>query len=316
MVAKLKFGMLVFLMATGMAVAAETLEMNAILIDDKPLAGPNCRMQGGPTSYVIDVSVANPSADNSLRVGYMYYNSSLGDYVDGGKICDVKPSLREICTVTIYTITGGKNGTEQFPFKLSGTYDTESYCGGPFCSAKISYAKEFNIPVNHYTGVYEENVVKKINSARTEYDTAVQRYTGCSNASVLDLLQTAYSEILVAQEKLTICDMAKAQNMTNDAILKIREVESYPKAGVCGGNPPQQNNTGNTSVPSDDNVTQDNETTDQPQFNLTNNTNITGPAGTDNISNVTLAIAKGCMPFFILTGILVAAVWSERRTSA
>jgi len=314
MFVKMKICILAFLIIAGVAGAVDVKELNALIVNSESLAGPNCRMQGGPTSYVVDVSIQNPSPDNALRITYMYYNSSLGDYVDGGKICDVKPSLREICKVNVYTITGGKNATEQIPFNLTGTYDTESYCGGPFCSARTMYMKAFNVTITHYTGFYEENVMKKIDSAKKEYDNASQMYNGCYNASALDLLQGAYSEISEARDELEICNMAKAQNMTNDAILKIREFESYQKLESCGNNTTQQNNTQNTSETGDHNVTPQNDTLEPNP--LVNPPQPTNPPGTDNISNVTMSIAKGCMPFFILVGVLVAAVWSERSKSS
>jgi len=318
MVAKLKICIFAFLLIIGLVSATEFYELNAILVDNKPLYGPNCRMQGGPTSYQVDVLVVNPSPNATLKVTYMYYNLSSGEYEDGGKICDVMRGVSQSCTLTIYTPTGGKNGSDQIPFKLSGTFGVESYCGGPFCEGRVVYEKELSATVNHYTSIYEESVVTKIDTAKKEYDQVSQEYANCpnANASALAELQDVSSELLSASNDLTICNIHDAYNLTTDAIVKIREVNSSYTQELCipPPPPPPQNDTNNTHLPSDNNVTQNNETNETPVIQPPVNSHPSPPSSTDNISQVVLSLAKGCMPFSILMAIFVLAVWSGRKS--
>ncbi|MCX6775838.1 MAG: hypothetical protein NT130_03260 [Candidatus Micrarchaeota archaeon] len=315
MVVKLKICIFAFLLIIDLVNATEFYELNAILVDNKTLYGPNCRIQGGPTSYQVDVLVVNPSPNATLKVTYMYYNLSSGGYEDGGKICDVMRGASQSCTLTIYTPTGGKNGSDQIPFKLSGTFGVESYCGGPFCEGRVVYEKELNVTVNHYTSLYEESVITKIDIAMKEYGPVFQEYTNCpnANASALAELQDASSELLSASNDLTICNIQQAYNLTTDAIVKIREVNSSYTQELCIP-PPPQNDTNNTQLPSDHNTTQNNETNETPVIQPPVNSQPSPPSSTDNISQVVLSLAKGCMPFSILMAMFVIAVWSERKS--
>ncbi|MCX6776934.1 MAG: hypothetical protein NTY73_03130 [Candidatus Micrarchaeota archaeon] len=312
----MKICIFAFLLIVGLVSATEFYELNAILVDNKPLSGPNCKTDGIQTSYHVDVLVVNPSPNATLKVTYTYYNLSSGEYEDGGKICDVMPRLSNSCTLTIYTPTGGKNGSDQIPFKLSGTLGTESYCGGPFCEGRALYEKELSVTVNHYTSLYEDNVMNNIDTAMKEYGPVFQEYTNCpnANASVLAELQDVSSELLNASNDLTICNIHDAYNLTTDAIVKIREAGSSYAPELCAPPPPPQNNTNNTHLPSDNNITENNETNETPVIQPPVNSQ-PPPSSTDNTSQMILSLAKGCMPFSILMAMLVIAVWSERKRS-
>jgi hypothetical protein len=279
----MKLYVLAILVRVGIAGAAE---LDAVLFENKTYAGSNCREQGGPTYYVIMVAITNPSATTSLRVTYLYYNSSSGTYGDGGKVCDVKPAMRESCEFKVYTVTGGQNKSEEIPFKVIGDFGTSE-----------TYERELGITVNHYIGAFEQSVIDKLAIARGEYERVYQRYGSCYNISRYELLDAEY--------KLSICDISGALKRANDAITKIHQDEGFANA-TCSGAQPQQNGSQPPPPPIDQNQTSQNETP----------ANQTPPTSEDNLTGITSAIAKGCMSFFILTVLLVIAVWSERKTSA
>jgi len=283
---------LAILLMMGIAEAAYVLD--AILTDTGPFAGPNCRERGGANFYDVSVAVTNPSADTTMRVSYMYYNSSSGEYENGGKACDVRPGMTEPCNLKIYTVTGGRNATDVIPFRITGQV-------GEFAT---KYEKELQVTIDHYTGSYEQNMLERIETARSEYGRVIQIYTGCYNASGLALMNNANSEIAEAESKLLICDLSATQNLTSDAINKIREAEGYLKPVSCDGSPPAGNNTP-PELPQQNNTPPANET---PPENGT-------PAASkieENVTDITTALMKGCMPFAVLLSLLVIAVWSDR----
>jgi len=312
MVSKLKTCIFAFLLIIGLAGATEFYELHAMLSDDRAYyAGPNCKMQGGPTSYQVDIQVENPSQNATLKVTYTYYNLSSGEYEDGGKVCDVMRGVTQSCTLTIYTPTGGKNGSDQIPFKLSGTFGVESYCGGPFCEGRAVYEKELSVTVHHYASIYEQSVVTKMDTARKEYDQLSRDYADCRDASLLAELQSISSELLNASNSLTICNMQQAYNLTSDVILRIRGFGvSYPLE-VC--TPLPQNNTNNTQLPPANNTVEDNETNETTVIPPQENSTQQPPSSNDSISQLALSIVKGCVPFSILMALFVLAAWSERR---
>jgi len=287
----MKWHVLAILFVMGLAGAAE---LDAIIIDNTPLAGPNCRERGGPNFYEVEVAILNPSTATSMRITYMYYNSSSGEFEDGGKVCDIGVGMRTSCQFKVYTITGGQNKTDTIPFKVTGDF------------GNTKYEKELEVIINHYPSAYEQNVMEKIKIARDDYNRVIQKYTGCYNLSGLELMQNAYSEIGDAEDKLSICDMQGAQSFSNDAINTIREADRYTRPVSCNVTPPQENNTPPQPPPSNQTNQTENETPPIPNPPL--------PNATANVTDITSALMKGCMPFAILITLLVIAVWSERKS--
>jgi hypothetical protein len=299
---------LVVLFMAGMVGAAE---LTASLVDIKPLGGSNCRIQNGPvyygsTYYDVSAIVENPSTNRSLRVSYMYYNSSSGEFEDGGKVCDVAMNAKQNCRFRVYTITGGKNATDVIPFKIIGWVG--ELCGeNSYCVGSQEYETVLNVTVSHYTSIYEQNVLDKLNIANSEYERVSAQYTGdCYNTSGMSVLQNASSEMQNASYLLVVCDMHDSLYLANDAINKIREAERYAKP-VCNATPPKQNNSQPPPPPPENNTTEipPNETLNQTLSNVTNNT--------QNITDITSTLMKGCVPSYILATLLLAAVWSGRR---
>ena len=280
--------LLVFLLAVNLAVA---VELDAVLVDETPRAGPNCRERGGATYYEVAVGIQNPSATDSLRVMYQYYNSSSKSYEEGGKVCDVKPGMSEACIFKVYTITGGQNGTDRIPFNITGEF-------GEF---RTRIYKQLEITVNHYTSAYEENVMRKIAEARAEYSRVYQKYSSCYEMSGLVLLQQAQRQIEEARSQLVICNLQTANALANNATNRIREVEN--QLGECGEQPPS-----NITPPVEENQTPVvNETPEQPQ-NQTPPQVETNKSVEQNVSDITTQLMKACVPFFILLMVLGAAV--------
>ncbi len=307
----MRYSVLAVLLLMGVAYAAD---LSVAIIDSSECSSPlhnsviNCLAQGGPNHCNVIVTITNPSSNKSLRVSYLYYNSSSGQLEDGGKVCDIGAGLRGSCTFAIKTITGGKNGTDAMPFKIVGWVG--EVCGnGEYCAGSKEYDATLNVVVNHSTGGFEQNVLSKVDTARSEYARVSAQYTSdCYNMTGFYLLQNASSETLEASNKLSICDIRDALNLTNDAINKIHQADGNAKLASCAITPPVQNNSQPPQPPPENNTTQvpQNETLNETQ-NETSNTS------TGNMTNITSALVKGCIPFYMLAALLVAAVWSERK---
>ncbi|MEM3555777.1 MAG: hypothetical protein QXF56_03620 [Candidatus Micrarchaeia archaeon] len=282
--------LLVCLLVTCLAFAAE---LDAVLTDETPLAGTNCRERGGATYYEVAVAIQNPSSTSSLRVTYEYYNSSSGSYEYGGKVCDVKAGMREACVFKVYTITGGKNGTERIPFNITGEF-------GEF---RTRVSKVLEVTVNHYTSAYEENVMRKIAEARERYSRVYEKYSGCYDTSGLVLLQQAQSLIEEARNQLTICNLQGANALAVNATSKVLEAESY--LGKCGETPEE-----NTTPPVEENQTPVVNETSQPKENQTQPEVKVNETVEKNVTDVTSALMKACIPFFILLMLFCVAVVS------
>lgn len=306
----MKCGMLAVLLMMGMAGA---VQLNATVSTNTPLAGTNCRLQGGPTYYNIDVSIQNPSHSKTMSISYSYYNSSSDQFEDNGRICDVGIGVTQTCTFKVYTVTGGKNGTDAFPFKIVGWVG--DICGDTYCAGAEEYDALLSVTINHYTSVYEQNVLDKLNTAMNEYNTTSAKYAGnCYNTSGLSILQNAYSEISNARAMISVCDLTDALNTENDAINQIRQAEGYTQPTSCTVTPPPENKTNSSQLPPPKNKTTVTPPNNNSNVNLNQTQNST--PSTQNLTGLTSALVKGCIPFFVLAAVLVAAVWSERRINA
>lgn len=277
------------LLLLGFVAAAE---LDAVLTDQTPLSGPNCRERGGPNFYDVLVAIQNPSSTDSLRVTYMFYNSSSNSYEYGGKVCDVKPGMREACSFRIYTITGGQNGTSRIPFNITGEF-------GEF---RTRVYKLLEITVNHYPSAYEENVMKRIAEARSEYSRVSSEYSGCYDPSGLVLLQQAQGDIEEAKNQLAICNIQQANVLAINATSKLHDAESM--LGPCNETPetnftqpPSENQT--PAPPGEETPQPPNQT--QPQ--VTPNKTVE-----ENLTDMTALLLKGCVPFLILLALFVFAV--------
>jgi hypothetical protein len=302
----MKYCALAVLLVMGMAFADN---LNVLVGVTAPLVGPNCRGQGGPNYYDVDAIVTNPSAVKTIRITYLYYNASSGGLEDGGKACDVMAGGRLNCKFRIYTISGGKNGTDAIPFKVIGWVG--ELCGnGQYCAGSQEYDVMLNVTVNHYTSLFEENVMSKLAIAAKNYAVVGVNYTGdCYNKSGLDILQSASSEMVVSSSQLSVCDIVDALNMANDAINKVGQAAGYTKP-VCVKNQTMQNESNTTPLqPPKKNNTQ---TTPNESVNGTGN----NASSNQSLADMTSALAKGCIPFCILVALLVVAVWSEKRVNA
>ncbi|NYZ79168.1 hypothetical protein H0N99_03385 [Candidatus Micrarchaeota archaeon] len=300
----MKFCILAVLLVSGVVCAAD---LTATITGDSRFAGPNCRIQGDPNYYDVGAIVINPSSDKTLGVSYLYYNASSGGFEDGGKVCNVGAGLRQLCNFRVYTISGGKNGTDEISFKVVGWVG--DICGnGRYCAGAVEYDTVLSVTVNHTISMYEQNVLDKLNTARSEYNRVSAQYGGsCYNQSGHDLLQNASSEILDASSKLSICDTRDALNTANDAINKIHAAEGYTQPSSCQA-PPVENKSNQTQLP----PPQNNTTWTPPKQNQTlNQTQNNTPA--ENLTNITSTLLKGCIPFCVLIALLLAAVWSDRN---
>lgn len=310
----MKCGMLTVLLMMSIACADP---MTAMLSNNATLVGTNCRLQGGSTFYNVNVVIQNPSRTKIMSISYSYYNATSGLFEDGGRVCDVGIYTAQTCTFKVYTISGGINGTDMISFKLVGWVG--DLCGeNTYCAGSTEYDTVLSVMVNHYTGMYEQNIINKINAAMREYHAVSAQYNvSCYNESGLALLQSASYEISNASAMLSICDLVDALNTTNDAVNRIRQAQGYAKPTSCNTTTPQ-NNTNSTPVQ----PPQNNTTVNQNNTNKENNTSNVKPNQTQNnqplqnLTNISSALVKGCIPFYILAAVLLTAVWSERRLNA
>jgi hypothetical protein len=300
---------LAVLLMVGVVSAAD---LTATLVGTSLFNISNCRMQGDANRFTVDVGIQNPSSTKFMRVTYLYYNSSSGQLEDGGKACDVGARMRQTCTFTLYTITGGKNATDVIPFKIVGWVG--DICGnGEYCAGSMEYDTTLEVTVGHYTNINEQTILDKLSTARSEYTRVSAQYTGnCYNRSGYDVLQFASTEIQRASDMLTICNIHDSLYAVNDAINRIRQAEGYAKPASCGAPPGNNNSQNNQSAPPENNNT---EVPQNESFNQTYNETGNNTPGTENVTNITSALIKGCIPFCILASVLLFAVWSERKNN-
>jgi hypothetical protein len=175
----------------------------------------------------------------------------------------------------------------------------------------MEYDTTLSVTVNHTVSMNEQNVLDKIAVGKSEYTRVSAQYTGnCYNTSGYDLLQSSSSEIQKAGDLLSICDLHDSLFLANDAIINIRQAEGYAKPALCSAPPPANNSHANQTAPPKNNNTEvpQNESINQNLNESGNNT-----PSTENATNLTSTLMKGCIPFSVLAALLLVAVWSERK---
>jgi len=186
---------------------AQELEVS---LGEETFAGPNCRSDGQPNSFEFQITITNPS-QNALNVFYEWYNSSSGEFVSGGKICDVIPGSINLqpCKVTLYSVLGGTNGTNDMSFNVIGTDVIDTW------------RKTLTVTLNHYPGAIELNAMNRIDLANNRLLEVNSTLATCYDSNAEELLNSASSELRDAIPYLKICNIAKTLDLANDALNKI-----------------------------------------------------------------------------------------------
>jgi hypothetical protein len=208
-------------------------------------SGCNCRGDGNPNPVEFSISVVNPS-NFPLRLSYQWYDPSIDFYRPGSDVmCGyasvLSPYSTASCTLKIYTMQGGLNGTSYPNIILTGT------------DGIFNYTQSFDIAVKYHTSPYEMNVLSRMHSA--EYDlnqvassSAEKCYGGscCGILPVKDNLSLALGNLSAANDSLRACQLSSSWNYIMNAVNSIHAANDslIPLKNNCSAAVSLMNDTG------------------------------------------------------------------------
>ncbi|MCX6775292.1 MAG: hypothetical protein NT130_00355 [Candidatus Micrarchaeota archaeon] len=180
-------------------------------------SGCNCRGNNDFNPIEISVSIRNPS-DQSMRMSYDFYDPNTNEFRAGDSIsCGLGPNIpaRSLgsCTIRLYTMMGGLNGTSSILVKLTGDNGVDMY------------TKTFSVEIAHHASPYEENVRSRMDTAQGQFEQISGKLTGqcyggvcCGMLRVNQYMSLALSNLYQANSSLRICALSSAWSYMSDAI--------------------------------------------------------------------------------------------------
>jgi len=192
-------------------------DLNAEVTGTPTFSGCNCRGNNEFNPIEISVSIHNPS-DHSMRMSYEFYDPNTNGFRAGDSIsCGLGPNVPArsfgSCTIRLYTMTGGLNGTSNILVKLTGDNGVDRY------------AKTFSIEIAHHASPYEDNVLSRMDTAQGQFEQisgklTKQCYGGvcCGMLGVNQYMSLALSSLYKANSSMRICALSSAWSYAGDAI--------------------------------------------------------------------------------------------------
>jgi hypothetical protein len=202
-------------------------------------SGYNCKGDGNPNSVEVNIYVANPSS-LPLKLSYEYYDSNLQLYRQGdwikcyGKNNVVSPSSSASCTLRIYTLMGGLNGTSNVNVIVIGT------------DGLYNYTTSFDVQLSYSPSPYEVNILSKLQDTEDDYNQLANSvgkecYGGscCGMLAAENYLGLASSNLSAATLYLRECQLssswdyiANVSNSFSSANQSLTQLENNCTAAV------------------------------------------------------------------------------------
>jgi len=206
--------LIIFLAIVSMVAAND---LNAEVTGTPAFSGCNCRGNNDFNPVEISISIRNPS-DYSMRMSYEFYDPNTNEFRTGDKIsCGLGPNIPArsfgSCTIRLYTMMGGLNGTSNMLVKLTGDNGVDRY------------AKTFSVEIAHHTSPYEQNVLSRMDTAQGQFEQTSgkltkQCYGGvcCGMLKVNQYMSLALSNLYQANSSLRTCALSSAWSHMGDAV--------------------------------------------------------------------------------------------------
>ncbi len=206
--------LIILLAFIGMASAQQLIAYQTGTVS---FSGCNCRGDDNPNPVEFSIAVINPSS-RPLTLSYERYDPSIGFYRDGSLIrCigtnNVLPSSSTAsCTLRVYTMMGGLNGTSYPNIILMGTDGIHNY------------TQSFDIVVSYHTSPYEMNVLSRMQSAEDGFEQVSNALGGicygsscCGMLPVKGYLGSALQNLSAANTSLRQCQLSSSWSYMIDA---------------------------------------------------------------------------------------------------
>ncbi|NYZ79286.1 hypothetical protein H0N99_04010 [Candidatus Micrarchaeota archaeon] len=238
----MKFKLIILLFFMGIADARELIAYQTGTVS---FSGCNCRGDGDPNPVEFSISVINPSK-LPLTLSYQWYDPSIdfyrpGNWIRCGYATVLSPQSTASCTLRIYTMMGGMNGTSYPNIILAGTDGIHNY------------TESFDIVVNYHTSPYEMNVLSRMQSVEYDFNQVASSFTEkcyggscCGMPAVKDNLSLALGNLSAANESLRACQLSSSWNYIMNAANSIRAANNslIPLKNNCSAAISLLNDTG------------------------------------------------------------------------
>lgn len=205
----MKFKLIILLALISLASARELV---AYQLGPVSFSGCNCRADRDPNPVEVSISVANPSP-LPLMLSYEYYDSNINLYRQGnwikcyGNNNVVSPYSSASCSLRIYTLMGGLNGTSNINVILIGT------------DGVGNYTTSFDVQVSYHTSPFEVNMLSRLQDAEHDYNQLANAVgkdcygdSCCGMLAVGDYLSLASGNLSAATFYLRECQLSSSWN--------------------------------------------------------------------------------------------------------